>query len=140
MDNISFHFLSKPFKPKKIRKLKLWLTQIANNYGFTIQEINYIFCTDEELLEINQNHLKHNFYTDIITFPYNTNKAITADLYISIDRVKDNAKRLNQTFQNELHRVMVHGLLHMVGFNDKTAKQKLQMTQAEDKSLNLRPF
>lgn len=105
-------------------------------------ELSIIFCSDESLLEINQQFLQHDYYTDIITFPIEEDeKHLEAELYISIDRIKDNAQKLKKTFENELHRVIIHGTLHLCGYGDKSPEEEKQMRQKEDfylqKSLNV---
>ncbi|HMO62357.1 MAG TPA: rRNA maturation RNase YbeY [Ferruginibacter sp.] len=117
--------------------LKSFLTKMAISEGRGIESLNYVFCSDEYLLQINKNYLSHNYFTDIITFDLaDTNKAsIIGDIYISTDRVKDNARVLKTTIKAELLRVIFHGLLHLCGYTDKTTMDKLLMRQAEDKYL-----
>ncbi len=101
--------------------------------GFVIDELNYIFCSDDYLLSLNQRFLSHDEYTDIITFDHSFNKKqISAEIFISIKRVKENAKTFKTTFQNELHRVMIHGVLHLTGYKDKTKKQQQAIRKKED--------
>lgn len=95
-------------------------------------DVSYIFCSDEQLLEINKSFLKHFYFTDVITFNYNEDKVINGDIYISVDRVRDNANHLNITFDCELARVMIHGILHLVGFNDKSKSDEAEMRKLED--------
>lgn len=110
-----------------------WLFDCIKRYGhFPSITLNYIFCDDEYLLDINQKHLDHDYYTDIITFDYCEDDLLASDLYISIDRVKDNAEKLGVEFMNELHRVMIHGVLHLIGYKDKLEKDKLEMTKQEN--------
>lgn len=136
-DNIEFTYMGRRPKIDKI-KTGSWLNQIAKSYQKSIHSLNYTFCNDEELLEININYLQHNFYTDIITFDLSDNELnIEGDIYISIDRIKDNAKLHNCKMQDELNRVMAHGLLHLIGFKDKTKKEASAMREAEDKALEL---
>lgn len=102
-----------------------------------LKSLTYIFCSDEYLLEINRSHLKHNYYTDIITFDLSeTPEAITGEIYISTDRVRDNAETLCVTLKEELHRVIFHGALHLCGYKDKTPKDAKAMRAAEDRSLH----
>ncbi len=121
--------------------LKEWLKQVAKGYNSSIQQINYIFCTDDFLYQINVRFLNHHTLTDIITFDYSTSlktsKKLSGEIYISIDRVKENALQFKSTFQQELYRVMIHGLLHLCGFKDHTAQQKKRMRIEEDKALAL---
>ena len=126
------------FKLKGVLAIKKWLKGTLENEGFTLGEINYIFCSDNYILKINKDYLNHNYFTDIITFNYNEGKKVNADIFISINTVKSNANSRKIDFDNELHRVMVHGILHLVGYNDKTSTQQIEMTSKEDYYLNLR--
>ena len=134
---IYFHFEEITKVEIKTIILKNWIKLCANNFGACIGDINYIFSSDEYLLEINKKYLKHNYYTDIITFNYNQEKILNGDIYISIDRVKDNAKELNVLFDKELNRVMIHGILHLIGFDDRTEKEKKIMRSEENNCLSL---
>ena len=98
-------------------------------------EISYIFCSDEQLLEINKEFLNHDYYTDIITFDYSEADVISGDLFISIERIKDNAKTLKTSYQEELHRVIIHGVLHLLGYKDKTEVESENMRKLEDECL-----
>ncbi len=112
---------------------KRWLFTCLNNYKQEHScELTYIFVSDEYLLQVNKDHLNHDYYTDIITFNYNQDDLIAGDMFISIDRIIDNAKELSINFEQELRRVIVHGMLHLIGFNDKTEKEQEEMTQQED--------
>ena len=113
-----------------------WITSTAKSEKKKVGEICYIFCSDNYLLKINKQYLKHNTYTDIITFDYSYDNLISGDIFVSIDRVRDNAKQLGIQFENELHRVMIHGILHLAGYNDKTDKQEALMRKMEDKYLD----
>ena len=136
-DNIYFCHMGRRPRIDRVR-MKPWLKAIASRYRKNIDNLNYTFCTDEELLEINIHYLKHNYYTDIITFELSDTKSIIeGDIYISIDRVKDNAKTNNCIFEVELRRVIAHGLLHLIGFKDKTKKEIKEMREAEDFALML---
>jgi rRNA maturation RNase YbeY len=112
--------------------LSEWLLSAAAAEQKTVQELNYIFCSDEYLHQINVEYLAHDYYTDIITFPYGTADALHGDLFISTDRVADNAAANHTTFELELRRVMVHGLLHLVGYGDKTPEEIATMRAKED--------
>lgn len=114
-----------------------WLNACAEKHHYQIEDINYIFCDDEYLLAINQKHLNHDYYTDIITFDYGDDDVLSGDIFISIDRVSDNAYEYSTDFETELSRVMVHGLLHMMGYKDKTEEQQKEMRQKEDECLHL---
>lgn len=136
---MSIQFNSTYRQPTIKRKtVKAWLDRIARENKYTVAELQYTFCSDDQLLEINQKYLNHDYYTDIITFDLSEEKGqIEGDIYISLDRVKDNA-RVNQTkSQDELLRVMVHGLLHLIGYRDKTPKQIKEMRQKEGEALDL---
>lgn len=123
-----------------------WILSFLSDHGEKAGEINYIFCTDEYLLNINRTHLNHDYYTDIITFPWSPHMLPTeeipvfADIFISIDRVRDNANTLQLTFEDELHRVMIHGILHLIGLDDHTEDGKEEMRKAEDEALSRREF
>jgi probable rRNA maturation factor len=119
-----------------------WLTTLVSHFGYTIQEVNYIFGTDESVAYLNDKYLGHNEFTDILTFNYTpeNKKQILADIYISIERVQENAAVYGVPFIDELHRVMAHGLLHIVGFNDQTDAEEAEMRQQEEYALNLRMF
>lgn len=122
------------------RKVKEWIKQIASNKGFTIVSLNYIFCSDEYLLDININYLNHDTYTDVVTFDQSEKETeIEGDIYISIDRVKENANTQQTIYKEELLRVLAHGLLHLCGFKDKTKVDKLEMRNEENLSLSLYP-
>ena len=124
---------------KQRRRLKLLIHQLFINEGKSIQSLNIIFCSDEYLLEINNKHLQHNYYTDIITFDLSdpTSTQITGELYISVNRVKDNSFSHHTKFSTELLRVIFHGALHLCGFKDKKTKDIKVMRQKEDEYLNL---
>ena len=122
-------------------EVKEWLYKIIEEHNFELENLTYIFCSDEYLHQINLEYLNHDTLTDIITFNNaDTAGIIESDIFISIDRVKENAQTLNQTFIDELHRVMAHGVLHLLGYDDKTASSKLIMSKREDYCLSLRTF
>lgn len=118
-------------------KIKEWIKKTIKKEGYKLGELSYNFCTDDELLRVNIQHLDHDFYTDIITFELNEEEYIIGDIYISIDRVKDNAKQNQKTYTNELMRVLIHGVLHLCGYKDKTKKDALLMREKEDYYLSL---
>ena len=105
---------------------------LIQNEGKTFGDISVIFCSDEYLLKINEQYLDHNYYTDIVTFDYVENAVISGDLFISVDRVAENAEKYGNPFIEELHRVIIHGVLHLVGYNDKTVKEQSLMREKED--------
>jgi rRNA maturation RNase YbeY len=116
-----------------------WLFDCLEHYKISKSIVlSYIFVSDEYLLEMNKTHLDHDYYTDIITFNYNEDDLVSGDMFISIDRISDNAKQLSLKFADELDRVIVHGLLHLIGFNDKTNEEQLEMTKQENYCLELR--
>jgi probable rRNA maturation factor len=111
--------------------LKKFILRLFRDEGKKVEFVNYIFCTDAILLEINRKYLKHDFYTDIITFDLSEKKAIRAEIYISVDRVLENALNLGISFKSEIHRVIFHGVLHLCGYNDKTKKEKNEIRVKE---------
>lgn len=116
-------------------QIKHWLNEIIQRRNFKTGTINFIFCNDAFLLDLNIKYLNHDTLTDIITFDYSQNSFLSGDIYISIERVKENADLFKKTFLEELHRVMVHGILHLCGLKDKTEDQSKEMRNAEDESL-----
>ncbi|WP_126972172.1 rRNA maturation RNase YbeY [Gynurincola endophyticus] len=137
MSKISFHSLkATPLKNKTA--LKNFLQQLFEQENKSLHQLTYIFCDDDYLLEINKNHLQHDYYTDIITFDLSENDedGTIGELYLSIDRIRDNAKQMNQPLERELHRVIFHGALHLCGYKDKTDKEEKLMREMEDKYLN----
>lgn len=137
MHSIEYHFESIEIPDFNPEFFSLWLEEVAKTYAVELKELCYVFCSDEYLLAVNQEHLNHDYYTDIITFNYCEDKLIAGDLFISVDRVMDNSKEYNVLFVDELSRVMVHGLLHLIGFDDKTPKEKEVMRSEETKCLIL---
>jgi len=118
-------------------RIKLWLERIAQKEGLEIDELGYVFCSDEYLLEINKQYLNHDTYTDIVTFDYSANSVLNGELYISTERVQDNSTDFNVSFDTELRRVMAHGLLHMCGYGDKTEDEISVMRSKEEQYLKL---
>jgi probable rRNA maturation factor len=113
-------------------QVSLWLKSVVVEEGKLLGDISIVFCSDEYLLVINKDFLKHDFYTDIITFDYCESNKVNGELYVSIDRVKENATTLNKEYKNELLRVMVHGVLHLCGYKDKSSKDEKLMRNKED--------
>ncbi len=139
--NIEFFNTKTRYTIKSKKELSLWLVATAKYEGFKIDSLNIIICSDEYLYKMNMQFLKHDTYTDIITFDQSTVQSlINAELYISIDRIRDNAKSQKSTIANELHRVIVHGLLHVCGYKDKKPSDKVIMSEKEDFYLSLRKF
>ena len=123
------------FTLKNQKKLVKWISDVISSEGFQVGEINYIFCNDSYLNKINQEFLNHDTFTDIISFDYKLGKEIGGDIFISIERVLENAEKFNEVFENELHRVMIHGILHFMGYKDKTKKEKTLMRTKEDENI-----
>lgn len=136
---ITFQFEDTPFKLHDRRAVRSWLLNAANQAGTPLHEVHFLFCSDERILAANQQHLGHDYFTDILTFPALSAQGLSADILISIDRVRDNAKTHGVSAKHELHRVMAHGILHLQGFDDTTNELKAAMTQAEDAWLAMRP-
>lgn len=129
------------YKLKHKTLVRQWITQTILAEGYQLKELNYIFCSDAYLLQINQQYLNHDTYTDIVTFDNSeTGKVIIGDIFISIERIRENAAKFNTADTDELHRVIIHGALHLLGYTDKTAVTKQKMTQKEDFYLNKRSF
>lgn len=143
MSRIPIHFFSEgiSFTLKEKTNLRNWMKQTIIAEGRKLGELNFIFCSDLYLLEINKQYLNHNTFTDIVTFD-NSNSAqrLVSDIFISIERVKENAAKFGVPFRDELHRVMIHGVLHLLGYSDKTSATKALMTAKEDEYLSLRHF
>lgn len=136
--SIYFHFLVNNFSLTERTVLKKFISRLFKQEKERIDTINYIFCSDEDLLEINKSYLKHNSLTDIVTFQLSSkDEPALSDIYISIDRVKDNAQAFNTTFKRELHRVIFHGALHLCGYKDKTKQDAQIMRSMEEKYLSL---
>ncbi|OWW26795.1 rRNA maturation RNase YbeY [Zobellia sp. OII3] len=130
---IDFHF-NTDFSLENPEKYSRWLEQLIESEQGSLEQLDYIFCSDEELLDMNQKYLSHDTYTDILTFDYTEDKAIAGDIFISVDRVRDNAQDLNTEFEEELRRVMAHGVLHLFGYKDKTDEEaSLMRTKEEEK-------
>lgn len=129
--NITFNFLTKTTLTNR-KKLKIFLEQLFLSEKTKASSLNFIFCSDEYLLDINRRFLNHDFYTDIITFNLGTPKNIEGDIYISTDRVKENGTLFSNNTQKELHRVIFHGVLHLCGYKDKSKRDKKVMTKMEN--------
>ena len=120
----------------KKREVTEWIKQVAASYGKRVGEVAYIFCDDEKILEVNRQYLQHDYYTDIITFDYTEGPRISGDLFISLDTVRTNAEQFaDGDYRRELHRVIIHGILHLCGINDKGPGEREQMEAAEDQAL-----
>lgn len=131
-----YFFFETPVSLRGRTALKELIESIFRSEKKQLSRINYVFCSDKRLLEINRQFLRHDYYTDIVTFPlHETGMPIEAEIYISIDRVKENATLFAKSFANELHRVIIHGTLHLCGYSDKTKGQKEKMRSKEDQYL-----
>jgi probable rRNA maturation factor len=119
------------------KKVKSWIKKVFRQERMTCGQLYYFFCTDEHLLNINKEFLNHKTYTDIITFDYSEKKTVSGEIFISIDRVRENAKKYKQPFHEELKRIVIHGVLHLCGYKDKSAKDKKVMRNKEDAALEL---
>ena len=130
-------FFKKPISLYQRKRLKKYIARVFSRRNLALEGLNYIFCSDKDILEINLRYLKHDYYTDILSFSLGSKGGpIIGEIYISVDRVRENAGKLNQTFKKELHRVMFHGILHFCGYVDRTKKQKDEMRKAEDALLS----
>jgi len=136
-NNVYFHCMKKISFFKERKKLKLFIEKIFKIERKELKGLHYIFCTDEYLLKINQRFLKHDYYTDIITFDLSETNKIYGEVYISVDRLKENAVKYNTSSSDELHRLLFHGAIHLCGYKDKTVKEKRVMTEKEDVYLKL---
>ena len=121
----------------KKRQTTQWIKAVAASYGKKVGEIGYLFCNDEHILEVNREYLGHDYYTDIITFDYCEGHVLSGDLVISLDTVRSNAELFQKTYEEELHRVIIHGVLHLCGINDKGPGEREIMEAAENRALTL---
>ena len=137
MNSISFHNESVNNKTPSKRLLKAWIKEFVSNHGKKVGELAFVFCSDEKILEINLNFLQHDYYTDIITFDYSEGEVISGDIFISVERVLENAASHQVDYNTELLRVISHGVLHLIGFQDKEEKKKVEMTRNEDLCMSL---
>ena len=119
------------------QQIRQWVARVAASYDRHVGDINYVFVDDQRILEVNRQFLRHDYYTDIITFDYTQGRTISGDLYISLDTVRSNAPLVGATYERELHRVVIHGVLHLCGINDKGPGEREIMEAAEDKALAL---
>lgn len=139
MSEISYDFIDIEIPDFNPEFFDLWLSKVGKEYDVKLKDIAYIFCTDNYLLEVNKTYLDHDYYTDIITFNYNEGDSLSGDLFISYDRIQENAIKYGKgNVFDELCRVMAHGLLHLIGYNDKTKDEAKEMERNEDLCLNLR--
>lgn len=135
---ISYNTVNVKMPAIRRRDTSAWVKAVAASYGKKVGEIAYIFVDDEEILRVNREYLQHDYYTDIITFDYTEGDTISGDLFISLDTVRTNAEQFDKPYDEELHRVIIHGILHLCGINDKGPGEREIMEAAEDKALALR--
>lgn len=135
---ITYNAENVKFPKIKRRETTAWIKRVAASYGRKVGEIGYLFCDDEKILEVNREYLQHDYYTDIITFDYDEDDIISGDLVISLDTVKSNAELFHKNYDEELHRVIIHGILHLCGINDKGPGEREIMEAAENKALAMR--
>ena len=135
---IRFSTLDVEMPPIDPRRDKIWIEEVVKKYGKSVGELFYYFCSDEKLLEINRERLGHDFYTDIVTFPLtDCDTVLSGEFCISIDRIKENAVTFGRSYESELHRVIIHGVLHLIGFDDLTDDEERVMREKEEEALKL---
>lgn len=134
---VAFYFEDTDFKLRYKTRIKEWLRLVAESEVFTLGNISVIFCSDNYILDINQKYLQHDYFTDIITFDYSEGGRISGDLFISVDSVRENSVEYGTEFEDELHRVIVHGILHLIGYDDHTEDEIKTMRSKEDYYLSL---
>ena len=137
MNSISFHNEGVNTKTPSKRLLKAWIKEFVSNHKKKVGELAFVFCDDEKILEVNRNFLQHDYYTDIITFDYCEGNIVSGDIFISVERVTENAIIHSSEYNTELLRVIAHGVLHLIGFQDKKKNQKDEMTKNEDLCISL---
>ena len=136
---ITYHHIDIDMPAISRRLTTDWVKQVAATYGKRVGDVAYIFCNDRKILEDNQQYLQHDYYTDIITFDYCEGNRISGDLFISLDTVRSNAELFGKSYHEELHRVIIHGILHLCGINDKGPGERELMEEAENAALALLP-
>ena len=135
---IRFSTLDVEMPPIDPQHVKVWIGEIAAKYGKMVGELYYYFCSDEKLLEINRERLGHDFYTDIVTFPMtDCETVLSSEFCISVDRIQENAETFGRSYESELHRVIIHGVLHLIGFDDHTDAEEKEMREKEEEALKL---
>jgi len=135
---IRFSTLDVDMPPIDLQRTKAWINAVAQQYGKMVGELYYYFCSDDKLLEINKQRLGHDFYTDIVTFPLtDCETVLSSEFCISVDRIAENAVTFGRSYESELHRVIIHGVLHLIGFDDHTDEEEKEMREKEEEALNL---
>jgi rRNA maturation RNase YbeY len=138
---MAISYFTEEIKAPDIKKriVSSWIKEVAQSYGKRVGDISYIFCSDEKILEVNRQYLQHDYYTDIITFDYSSGNVISGDLFISLETVRSNSEKFNTSYMEELHRTIIHGVLHLCGINDKGPGEREIMEMNENKALALLP-
>lgn len=136
-EKIFFHSEDTPFELLKTDRISQWIEQVILQENHQLNQLNFIFCSDKYLLQINLSYLKHDTFTDIITFPYAEPPLVEGDIFLSVDRVTENAQTFEVSFEEELYRVLIHGVLHLCGYLDKTDEQKKLMREKENEAIKL---
>ena len=134
---ITYHNDEVSFPALKKRETSKWIKEVIASFEKKAGDIAYIFCSDEEILEINNQYLQHDYYTDIITFDYTEGDLVSGDIFISLDTVQSNSEKFATSFDDELNRIIVHGVLHLCGINDKSPEERENMTKNENSALKL---
>ena len=135
---IRFSTLDVEMPPIEPQRVKAWINEVVKRHNKTIGELYYYFCSDEKLLEINRERLGHDFYTDIVTFPLTDSETVlSSEFCISVDRIAENAQTFGRSYESELHRVIIHGVLHLIGFDDHTEEDEKEMRGKEEEALDL---
>ena len=135
---IRFSTLDVEMPPIEPQRVKAWINEVVKRHNKTIGELYYYFCSDEKLLEINRERLGHDFYTDIVTFPLtDCETVLSSEFCISVDRIAENAQTFGRSYKSELHRVIIHGVLHLIGFDDHTEEDEKEMREKEEEALDL---
>lgn len=137
---ITFECVNVPMPCIDKDMLSRWIRSVAADYGFAVGNVTYIFCNDEKILAVNRTFLQHDYYTDVITFDYSTFSCVSGDIFISLDTVKSNAATSGSLFEQELYRILIHGILHLTGQGDKTQESREQMTAKEEAALAKLPL
>lgn len=136
---IAFYVEDVDLPPINQENIRNWIHQVARGYGKKTGEISYIFCSDAKILDVNRQYLQHDYYTDIITFDYTAGTKISGDIFISLDTVRSNSEAFHTTYKEELHRTIIHGILHLCGINDKGPGEREIMEACENKALAILP-
>ena len=136
---MAVNFYSEDVKLPSLKKteIKEWIKKVADKYHKKIGDISYIFCSDAKILEVNNQYLQHDYYTDIITFDYTEGDKIAGDIFISLDTVKSNSEQFNQEYEQELKRVIIHGILHLCGIDDQSPEERQNMISKENEALEM---